>query len=605
MVVFGLDFGTTFSTLSALKGKEVYVLKQNNSAYIPTYLFFHDFVRNVAYGYDAEKLAHDRSVRGAFFRDLKRWIGCTENNYLEYKAKLDPKYHTSINSRVDGCDFRVLLMGDYYGTSALRMTLPDLVASFVRCIIRDGERSFDTTCSGVVCSVPAAFNSIQRNFMMECVTLSGYNCLHIINEPSAAAFSAFRKIPKDMNFVMVYDFGGGTFDVSAVSVRSNTFVVRASGGDMNLGGRDVDRALLEFIHRKAKVGTVDYTIDISSIKEKVSSALTSFEYDLPVGDKFVSVLVTVEDVSGVVIPFIERTIRIMHDVYKKFVTATSQSAASIDHHRKCGVIAVGGSSYLPGLMAVLSAVPFVANVIMLPDARAAVSAGCALYSLCLDKESSMLLVDCAAHSLSIPSYLCQSIVVVPKGAPIPFSGTRDITLMGVNARAKFYAALFEGDHKKCGKNELIFANSIILRDIGVNESSPNRITVVLEVNVSSVGTIKFGVKLPQGKLYVVGKDRPYDFSRMPSPSRDIVRLADELNRRVANILYSTRYIHTRERISEDEMVRFQSQSSTLTRVDIIKRFAVKPEEADECDEYLNGKIEKEVRGSSVLKLELD
>nr|AAX98726.1 heat shock protein 70-like [Mint virus 1] len=604
MVVFGLDFGTTFSTLSVLKANEVFVLKQNDSPYIPTYLFFYKNSREVAYGYDAERLLHSKGSEGGFFRDLKRWIGCTERNYASYLEKLAPSYTTSIDSSIDNCDFKIPMLNCFNSSCDMKLSLPDLVASFVRCIVTDGENSFSVKCSGVVCSVPAAFTSTQRNFIMECVSLSGFHCSHIINEPSAAAFSAFRKLSPSERFVMVYDFGGGTFDVSAVSVRNSTFVVKASGGDMNLGGRDVDRALLESIHEKAGVKHVDYTVDISSIKEKVSQALSSFVYDLPVGKEFVSVLVTVEDVSKVVVPFIERTVKIMHSVYKSFIES-SLDVSTMNHDRKCSVVTVGGSSYLPGLKNVIEAIPFVDRVVEVPDARSAVSAGCALYSLCLSSNSSMLLVDCATNTLTTPSYTCETIVVVPKGAPIPFSGKRKIFLSKATRSKKFYAALFEGEYQKCALNELVYSHNVPLSDLGVTSDIPRSLPMTLEVQISSVGTVKFDIVTDGGRRYTVGKDRPYDFSSRSAPSRNVVRMSDSLQRRTSSILYSSRSERVRSSIREDVRLKLYSPESELAPNDVVVQCGLNDEEKSDCAKYLDSSVGKIVRGASILKLDLD
>ncbi|ADV40936.1 HSP70, partial [Carnation necrotic fleck virus] len=469
MVVFGLDFGTTFSTLSVLKNNEVFLLRQQDSSYIPTYVFSFEESREVAYGYDAETYNLKSNIKGSFFRDLKRWVGCNEDNFARYYNKLQPSYSVNLTSFGQSLKQTVKLKA-FNKQGAYTYALPDLIASFVRCIIKDGEDVFKTPCSGVVCSVPAAYNSVQRSFMMECVTLSGYNCLHIINEPSSAAFSASSSLSADDTFCLVYDFGGGTFDVSGVSVRNNTFVVRSSGGDMNLGARDVDRTLVEMVYGRTSSHEVDYTLDVSSLKEKLSTLATPIEYPVPVKDSFEYIMVSPEDLSRVIAPFIQRTVKITTEVYQKFLRAvepTKRVGEKMSSESKCVLVAVGGSSYLPVLSNILTSIPYVKRVIELHDARAAVSIGCAMYSLCLSENSPMLLVDCAAHNLSIPDYKLESIALVPAGAPIPFSGRRTISLQNAAATSTYKASLFEGDRIKCMQNELVYSSTITLSDIGV------------------------------------------------------------------------------------------------------------------------------------------
>nr|WIL96193.1 HSP70h [Carrot closterovirus 3] len=606
MVFYGLDFGTTYSSISVLKNGEVYMLKQQNSPYIPTYLFMYEGSARVSYGYDAETLYTRGDTQGSFYRDLKRWVGCHSKNFSVFKDKLKPQYSVDLVD-VGVSDMSTVKLGSYNYRGKLSFTLPDLIASFVRCIVKDAEACFETLCTGVICSVPANYNSCQRSFMLECVSLSGYDCKHIINEPSAAAFSAASSLKPTDTFVLVYDFGGGTFDVSGVSVRNGTFGVRASGGDMNLGGRDVDRKFIERIYEKAGETIPDYSIDVSSLKEKLSSVCSSIVYQIPTRTGFKKVEVTVGDLSEIVVPFVQRSIDIMNDIYYKYVasvTSTPKDSTSTGK-RKCVLQAVGGSSYLPGLKGLLSNVPYVDRVIDVSDARFAVAAGCAMYSLCLTPDSPMLLIDCASHHLSIPSFRCESIVLVPAGAPIPFSGRRQISLMNSTCNSTYKAILFEGDYLKCPLNERIYSSTVQMKELGETSVARRTCNITIELDVSSVGTVKFKIIGDKGKEVVIGKDRVFDFSTCHKPSREIADLFSCISDRVLLSLTLTRSFDSRSHLTLSECDKLYNETRELKYEDIANSYhRISGDEVSYCRTLLNTRLDKLLRGARVEKLAL-
>ncbi|UNN55311.1 ORF3 [Cnidium closterovirus 1] len=605
MAVFGLDFGTTYSTISVLKNNEIFLLKQQDSPYIPTYVFYYEKASDVTYGYDAESMSCDSRIAGSFFRDLKRWVGCSEKNFQSYKDKLKPTYSVEL-VRFGESDLDTVKLKAYNARGTYSFALPDLIASFVRCIILDAEKYFAVNCSGVICSVPAAYDSSQRSFMLECVSLSSFKCLHIINEPSAAAFSTAARLRPTDSFLLVYDFGGGTFDVSGVSVRNGTFVVRSSGGDMNLGGRDVDREFVKKIYEKISA-TPNYTLDISSLKEKLSASGNSIVYQLPDGKDFKPVEVTVNDLHTVALPFINRTISIMRDVYLKYVSSvtTSETRGGDSGRRKCVLLAVGGSSYLPGLKGVLEAVPFISRVVDVSDARAAVSAGCSMYSLCLASNSPMLLIDCASHYLSIPSFRCESIVLVPAGAPIPFSGKREVNLLNANANSKYSAILFEGDHVKCCLNSKVYSSQITLRDLGVNSLSSGTVGITIELDVSSVGTVTFKITGPSGTSKIIGKDRTYDFSKCSKPTRKLVDLFGYLKDRVLLNLVLTRDFASRSILTLAEKEKLYNENRTVPIQYLKNDYEhFDPTKSEVCEALMGRFVQTFLRGARVERLPL-
>ena len=95
-------------------------------------------------------------------------------------------------------------------------------------------------------TVPAYFNNIQKEATMNAARIAGLNTLRIINEPTAAALAAGYHLERGEKRIVVFDFGGGTFDISVLAIDEGVIDVEASRGDNNLGGRDLDLVLLDF-----------------------------------------------------------------------------------------------------------------------------------------------------------------------------------------------------------------------------------------------------------------------------------------------------------------------------------------------------------------------
>jgi molecular chaperone DnaK len=115
----------------------------------------------------------------------------------------------------------------------------------------DAEAYLGETVTDAVITVPAYFNDAQRTATKEAGTIAGLNVLRIINEPTSAAL-AYGLDKKDAEQIVVYDLGGGTFDVTALETGDNVVEVMATGGDAFLGGDDFDNKIIDYVSRDSK-----------------------------------------------------------------------------------------------------------------------------------------------------------------------------------------------------------------------------------------------------------------------------------------------------------------------------------------------------------------
>nr|QDD55776.1 p65 [Citrus tristeza virus] len=594
MVLFGLDFGTTFSTVAMATSSELVILKQSNSSYIPTCLFLHADPNSVSYGYDAEYLAASGEP-GSFYKDLKRWVGCTEKNYQTYLHKLSPSYKVVVRE-FGTKSMPVPHLSPLNSDFGLSVALPSLIASYAKSILSDAERVFSVSCTGVICSVPAGYNTLQRAFTQQSISLSGYPCVYIINEPSAAAYSTLPKLSAADKYLAVYDFGGGTFDVSIVSVRLPTFAVRSSGGDMNLGGRDIDRKLSDKIYEMADF-LPQKELNVSSLKEALSLQTDPVKYTVTQYGMSETVSIDQTVLKGIASEFITRTIDILTRVKIK---------SSVPESQCLKLVVVGGSSYLPGLLETLEAVSFVSGIVPVEDARTAVARGCALYSECLDGRSKALLIDCITHHLSVTTFSADSVVVAAAGSPIPFEGERKLTLRKCVSTSNYQARMFEGDYEKVFRNERIYAASVSLFTLGVNWRVPNDVEMTLVTKVDSMGKVEFYLKGPSGELVNVQGTSHYDYVGMPRPTRKLLRLSDYNVNSAALVLALTLTRDKREKFLLRTL--FDTLQADLRKTaslsEYSKKYPITQNDIDAVSSRLGIVVSKVLRGSDLERVPL-
>jgi molecular chaperone DnaK (HSP70) len=467
MSVFGLDFGTTFSTLTTLSGDGYAVLLRSASPFVSSSVYIKS--NRIYIGGNADEMFHTSSG-GRLYKDMKRWIGCTTKTLRSLKEKLRPNYEVVFQGDV-------LMIGEYGAKlpHATLLPLRDLVTVYVRHICSEGEDAFASKCVGVICSVPSSYSSLQRLFMKNCVDKSGYTCMYVLNEPSAAAVSQFKSYGRDVSRIVVYDFGGGTFDVSCVYRRDFRFAVAASTGDERLGGRDVDAAFSSFVNRR--FGSDDLSaLDVSALKEVLSSS--AVETVVPFTHNGKTLGFSKSDLAGVVRPFVERTI--------PFLRSGINTARWKDSSRVT-VVLVGGSSLLPGVYDTVRSLPYVSDVIFPKDLRCSVAIGCSVFAKSFDHRSGLLVVDCLGRAISNVCKNQECGIIFPCGAPLPCHSKTSFSIPDL-PNGSTYVTLFEGNKNRCFRNHHVFKSPLQLSAIG-GSGSVDQLEVRLETNVDAMGVI--------------------------------------------------------------------------------------------------------------------
>ncbi|MDC0549721.1 molecular chaperone DnaK [Alphaproteobacteria bacterium] len=341
--VIGIDLGTTNSCVSVMDGKAPKIIENSEGARTtPSMVGITDEERLV--GQPAKRQAVTNPENTLFA--IKRLIGRRHDD--QYSKKFSELVPYKIVSAKNG-DAWVEANGQEYA--------PSEVSSFIlRKLKEDAEAYLGETVDKAVITVPAYFNDAQRQATKDAGKIAGLEVLRIINEPTAAAL-AYGLDKKESGTIVVYDLGGGTFDVSILEVGDGVFEVKSTNGDTFLGGEDFDQRIIDFIADQfKKENGIDLRSDKLALQrmkeaaEKAKIELSSAaqtDINLPFvtadasGPKHLNVKMTRSQYEALVDDLITKSI----DPCKAALKDAGIKASDIDE-----VILVGGMTRMPKII---------------------------------------------------------------------------------------------------------------------------------------------------------------------------------------------------------------------------------------------------------------
>ncbi len=338
--VIGIDLGTTNSAMAVYEGNEAKIIaNKEGKNTTPSIVAFTD-KGEILVGESAKRQAVTNPEKTIY--SIKRIMGLMFN---EEKAKeAEKRLPYKIVDRNGACAIEI--SGKIY-------TPQEISAKILMKLKEDAESYLGESVSEAVITVPAYFNDSQRKATKEAGTIAGLNVLRIINEPTSAAL-AYGLDKKESEKIMVYDLGGGTFDVTVLETGDNVVEVLATGGDAFLGGDDFDNRVIDFLASEFKSETgIEIKNDVMALqrlkeaaenaKKELSSAMET-EINLPfitadaTGPKHLVKKLTRAKFESLTEDLIEETISKIESVIKD---------AGLTKNEISEVVMVGGSTRIP------------------------------------------------------------------------------------------------------------------------------------------------------------------------------------------------------------------------------------------------------------------
>jgi molecular chaperone DnaK len=237
--IIGIDLGTTNSCVAVLEGGEPKVIPNEEGARTTPSI--------VAFSKSGERLVGQVAKRQA--------ITNPENTIFSIKRFMGRRYN-EVNDEMKMVPFKVVQQGDHVGILAQgkEYTPPEISAMILQKLKSSAEAYLGETVTEAVITVPAYFNDAQRQATKDAGKIAGLDVKRIVNEPTAAALAYGLDKKKDET-IAVYDFGGGTFDISILEVGEGVIEVKSTNGDTHLGGDNLDQRIVDWLIAEFKQET--------------------------------------------------------------------------------------------------------------------------------------------------------------------------------------------------------------------------------------------------------------------------------------------------------------------------------------------------------------
>ena len=338
--VIGIDLGTTNSCVAIMDGKNPKVIENSEGALTtPSVVAFTESEKLIGKPAKRQAVTNPENTLYA----VKRFIGRSfEDQTVQKDVSLSPFKIIKGNNG----DAWVEAQGEKYS--------PSQISAFILQKMKETAESYTgETITQAVITVPAYFNDAQRQATKDAGKIAGLEVLRIINEPTAAAL-AYGLDKKQSGTIVVYDLGGGTFDVSILEVGDGVFEVKSTNGDTHLGGEDFDIRIIDFLASEFKkeqgIDLKNDKLALQRLKEAAEkakielSSSTQTDVNLPFitadqsGPKHLNVKLTRAKLEELVDDLLQKTI----EPCKKALSDAGLSASDIND-----VILVGGMTRMP------------------------------------------------------------------------------------------------------------------------------------------------------------------------------------------------------------------------------------------------------------------
>ena len=422
--LIGIDLGTTNSCVAVMEGGEASVIPNSDgSRTTPSVV--------------------------AFTKNGQRLVGQT----AKAQAVINPERTISSIKREMGSDYRVNIDGKRY-------TPQEISAMILQKLKTDAESYLGEDVTDAVITVPAYFTDAQRQATKDAGRIAGLNVQRIINEPTAAAL-AYGVDKETAQKVMVYDLGGGTFDVSILDINSGVIEVLATAGNNRLGGDDFDKCLTDYLIKEfKKQNRIDLSKDLTAV-QRIREAAEKAKIELSgVSSTTVSLPFIANTSSGAVHMEVEITRARFNELTSHLVAATMEPVrqamrdSGLSSSDISKVLMVGGSSRIPAVQQAIKDFmhkePFKG---INPDECVAMGA-CLQGGVLAGDVKGLLLLDVAPLSLGIETVGGVYSKIIDRNTTIPVKRSQIYTT-AANFQTSVEIHVLQGEREMCRYNKTL------------------------------------------------------------------------------------------------------------------------------------------------------
>ncbi len=372
-----------------------------------------------------------------------------------------------------------------------KYTAPQIASIILRKLKEDAEHFLNEEVKDCVITVPAYFNEKQREEVKESAELAGLNVIRMINEPTSACLAYGLNMREGIKNVIVFDIGGGTYDVSVLEVGEGVFEVKASCGNNKLGGEDFDQRIMEYVIEKYKEET---GIDLSEDKAALQKLKEASEQ--------AKITLSEEETAHISVPFItadetgpkhldmeitrELFEDLISDLLEKLIPPAESALndAQIDKKDIDIAILVGGSTRVPAVRRKLREFLEGQEPVRDINPDECVALGAAIQAAIIENElEDVVLIDVTPFTLGVEIENDGFAPIIPRNTVIPTSNSRIFTTVADN-QTSVKIHVLQGESDKASKNVSI--GYFELKGIRLAKAGEPRIEVTFTIDANGI-----------------------------------------------------------------------------------------------------------------------